>query len=93
MSDLRPRIRQLLRRAGILRREIVLLATMILIGDALAASECLRLLEHPTVRMLAAFATAIAVVVASAAVGRRLERELFLVRGEAARVLAAELQS
>ncbi|CAN5767181.1 hypothetical protein BH11MYX3_BH11MYX3_06770 [soil metagenome] len=81
-----------MRRAVTLRREIVALAIAIVGADALAATECVRFLGHPTVRMGLALATALVVVVASIAAGRSLERELFLVRGEAARTLAGQLE-
>ncbi|MBL0215473.1 MAG: hypothetical protein IPQ07_16510 [Myxococcales bacterium] len=91
MVDAPNRIRQLVRRAVTLRREIVVLAVTILVADGLAATECLRMFGHPTVRMAFALGAALLVVIASVAFGRRLERELVLVRGEAARVLAAQL--
>ncbi len=91
MGDAPNRIRQLGRRAVTLRREIVVLAVTILVADGLAAAECLRMLDHPTVRMGFAFGAALFVVITSIAFGRRLERELTAVRGEAARALAAQL--
>jgi replication-associated recombination protein RarA len=92
VTDPPTRIRALVRRAVTLRREIVGLAIAIAVADALAATECVRFLGHPTVRMGLALATAVAVVVTSITIGRSLEHELFLVRGEAVRTLAAQLE-
>ena len=91
MGDAPIRIRQLVRRAVTLRRELVVLAVTILVADGLAASECVRMLGHPTVRMAFACGAALLVVVASIVVGRQLERELAVVHGEAARALADQL--
>jgi len=73
--------------AAKLRREILLVAAVLVLADGVAATECIRLVGHPSVRM--AFALAIAILVAggSSVFGLRLERELIGVRGEAARVL------
>ncbi len=84
-------IGELLRRATALRREILLLAAVLILADAVAATECIRLVGHPTVRMGFALATAVIVICGSSAFGLRLERELVRVRGEAARTLARDV--
>jgi len=76
-----------------LRREILALAALIVLADGFAATECLRLLGHPSVRMGFALASAVVVVVASIVFGLRLERELGVVKGETARTLAGMLQA
>lgn len=83
-------IRELMKRATALRREILVLAAVILLADVVAATECIRLLGHPTVRMGFALAMAVLVAAGSSVLGRRLERELVGLRGAAARALERE---
>jgi hypothetical protein len=93
VADARDRIRELVKCATELRREILALAALIVLADGFAATECLRLLGHPSVRMGFALASAVVVVVASIVFGLRLERELGVVKGETARTLAGMLQA
>jgi hypothetical protein len=83
-------IGDLMRRATALRREILLVAAVIIFADCVAATECIKLLGHPTMRMGFALAIAVLVVVGSSLFGLRLERELVGVRGDAARTLTRE---
>lgn len=83
-------IGELMRRATALRRDILLVVAVIMFADSVAATECIKLLGHPTVRMGFALAIAVLVSAGSSAFGLRLERELVSVRGDAARTLTRD---
>jgi len=83
-----PEIRELLRRASSLRRQILGIAALIVAAIALAATECVKIVGHPTVQMGFALACAMIVVAAALVWGRRLQRELLVVQANCARALA-----
>ncbi len=83
-------IGELMRHAAALRREILIVAAVLIAADSLAAAECIKLVIHPTLRMGFALGVAAIVVVGSSVFGLRLERELVGVRGAAARDLLGD---
>jgi hypothetical protein len=82
-------IRALLRRATSLRRQILGAGALIIAAIGVAAIECIKLLGHPTVQMSFALACAMIVVAATVTWGRRLARELLVLRANCARMLAS----